>query len=228
MSSIRIAIVEDDKELLAALATIFRGTSGFQLVSTHGSGEEAIDSLNPDSVDIVLVDLSLKAGGVDGVEVIRRLRKERRELLLCTLTVHEDTDRIFSSLRAGANGYILKKTPPAALLEALVDLANGGSPMSPAIARKVTQHFNDPTGVAEQAASLSDRQREVLELLSRGKTNKEVAEKLGVSVNTVRSHVRAIYLLLEVHTGKEAVAKYLRGGEGGIRISREFPQNFAR
>lgn len=207
---IRVSIVEDDKAYREAISTILQGTPGFKLVSAHPSAAHALAHLPAREVDVALVDLSLRPGGLDGIECIRRLREKRLELLLCALTVHEDTDRIFNSLKAGAKGYILKKSPPAALLEGLVELANGGSPMSPAIARKVTQHFHEQRNTSDRVDGLTDRELEVLDLVARGMMDKEIGVQLGISVHTVRNHVRSIYDKLNVHSRVEATTRYLR------------------
>ena len=207
MSLIRIAIVEDDDPARAALAVLFNGTPGFRCVSTHRSTEDALKKLPLADCDVVLLDLSLP--GASGIDCARELKRRRPEIYLLILTVHEDTDKIFESLKAGACGYLLKKTPLAQLVEAIQELVAGGSPMSPAIARKVAQYFQALPPAPGGLSVLTDREREVLDHIARGRANKQIADQLGVSPHTVDNHIRHIYEKLHVHTRAEATAKYL-------------------
>ena len=157
--------------------------------------------------DVVLLDLSLP--GASGIDCARELKRRRPALLLMILTVHEDTDKIFQSLQAGACGYLLKKTPLAQLVEAIQELVAGGSPTSPAIARKVAQHFHALPRPAAGLGQLTDREREILDLIARGRKNTAIAADLGLSPHTVDNHIRRIYEKLQVHNRTEAAAKYL-------------------
>lgn len=204
---IRIALIEDDAKTLNAWRMLFDGTPGFRCVSTHPTAEDALKNLPADNVDLVVVDLGLP--GMSGIEAIRLLKTRHGSLQFCVYTVNQDSDKIYDSLRAGASGYILKKTPPAIILEQIAELMAGGSPMSSVIARKVTQYFNGDTNPGHTGDGLSDRQREVLDLLARGATNKEIAESLGISFHTVGEHVKKIYERLHVRSRSEATAKYL-------------------
>jgi len=207
MSIIRISIVEDDDPARAALADLFNGTPGFRCVSSHCSTEDALKNLPLAECDVVLLDLSLP--GASGIECARELKRRRPELQLLVLTVHEDHDKIFESLKAGASGYLLKKTPLAQLVESIQELVVGGSPMSPAIARKVVRYFQAIPSASGGLSTLTDREREVLDLIARGRKNTAIAHDLGISAHTVDNHIRRIYEKLQVHTRAEATARYL-------------------
>lgn len=209
---IQISLVEDDDQTRDAWAIVLNGTPGFRCVSTHASAECALRNLPIEKADAVLVDLGL--AGMSGIDLIRRLKQQRPKLLLCVLTVHEDTERIFESLQAGASGYILKRTAPAQILELLAEMMAGGSPMSPAIARKVTQFFHRLPTATKSLDRLTDRELDILHHVSQGKSDKQIAEKLGISVNTVRNHTSAIYDKLHVHSRTEATARYLGRAHG--------------
>ncbi len=207
MSLIRISIIEDDRQAREALAVLFNGTPGFACASTHDSTEDALKNLPINECDAVLVDLSLP--GASGIDCTRELKRRQPKLQILVLTVHEDHDKIFASLKAGASGYLLKKTPLAQLVEAVQDIHAGGSPMSPAIARKVTQYFQTLPPATGGLALLTDREREVLDHIARGRINKEIADRLGISIHTVDNHIRHIFEKLHVQTRTEAAAKYL-------------------
>ena len=207
MPTIKVSIVEDDAGFADALSRILNGTPGFRCLSTHATGEDALADLPFGEVDVALVDLSLP--GITGAECIRRLRDRADKPLFMVLTIWEDTERIFESLKAGATGYLLKKTPPAEILESIVELSRGGSPMSPGIARKVTQFFHAIPSTAGDLDELTDREREVLHQLAQGHANKEIAALLRIRYDTVRNHVRSIYTKLHVRSRSAATARYL-------------------
>jgi DNA-binding NarL/FixJ family response regulator len=204
----RVSIIEDDGDFAKALATIFNGTPGYRCASIHLSGEDALKNLPVNEVDVLLSDLSLP--GISGAECIRRLHERSPKLLCLVLTVHEDAAKIFESLKAGATGYLLKKTPPAQILEGIADLLQGGAPMSPAIARKVAQFFHDLPSPSEDIHQLTDREREILHYIAQNYADKEIAEKMDISHHTVRNHIKSIYAKLEVNSRMAAAAKYLR------------------
>ena len=207
MPTIKVSIVEDDAASAESLSRILNGTPGFRCLSTHATGEDALIDLPFSDVHVVLMDLSLP--GIGGAECIRRLRQRSEKLLFMVLTVWEDHEKIFESLKAGASGYLLKKTPPAEILEAIVDLSRGGSPMSPGIARKVTRFFHTNPSTAGELDELTDREREVLHHLSQGHSNKEIADQIGIKNNTVRNHVANIYAKIHVRSRSAATSKYL-------------------
>ena len=207
MSLIRVSIVEDDQQARESLAVLFNGTAGFRCVSTHRSTEDALKKLPVNDCDVVLLDLSLP--GACGVECAWELKRRRPALLLLVLTVHEDHEKIFESLKAGACGYLLKKTPLAQLVAAIEELVTGGSPMSPSVARKVAQYFQALPPASGGISVLTDREREVLDHIARGRTNKDIAARLTISAHTVDNHIRSIYEKLQVDNRTAAAAKYL-------------------
>jgi DNA-binding NarL/FixJ family response regulator len=206
---IRVSIVDDEVDLRENIAGYVDAAKGFRCVSVHSSAEEALAHLPKEKPDVVLMDINL--GGMSGIECVLRLKPLMRETQVVMLTVFEDTEKIFSALAAGASGYLLKRMPPEKLLEAIREVHEGGSPMSAPIARKVVQSLQThrPPGV-DETAELSPREREVLDGLAEGQAYKQIAEKLSVSIHTVRNYIRRIYEKLHVRTSAEAVAKYLR------------------
>lgn len=207
MNLIRVAVVEDDDQARESLAVLFNGTPRFRCVSTHASAEDALQKLPLQGCDVALMDLSLPRA--DGISCIRELKKRRPALLVIVLTVHEDAEKIFESLKAGAVGYLLKRTPLAQIVSGVEEAVAGGSPMSPAIARKVAQYFQQLAPAADGLRDLSDREREVLDHISRGRANKEIATRLNISQHTVDNHIRSIYEKLQVDNRTAAAAKYL-------------------
>lgn len=204
---IHVSLVEDDDRTREAWVVLLSGTPGFRCVSAHPSAEDAMKSLPYEKADVAVVDLNLP--GLSGVDLVRRLKKRRPKLLVCIFTVQEDTEKVFESLKAGASGYVLKKTPPAQVLELLAELVAGGAPMSPAIARKVTKFFNSLPDSSNELDLLTDRERDILHHIAQGRSDKQIGDKLTISVNTVRNHVASIYQKLQVHSRMEAATKYL-------------------
>lgn len=215
--SIKVSIVEDDARVREALRTILDGTPGFRCLSAHETAEEALKDLPVEKADVVLMDLSLPK--ISGIECVRRLKERRPKLLVMVLTIHEDAERIFQSLEAGTTGYLLKKTPPPEILEAIQELVDGGSPMTPAVARKVVQAFDRSGNEVPELARLTTTERAVLERLMRGEYYKEIADALKISAHTVRNHIHHIYEKLQVNSREEAVKK-LRGPRRWLSSSR--------
>src|SRR6516162_1797521 len=205
---ISVAIVDDERKLCESIATFVNGSSGFKCVSSYHSAEAALEHLPADRPDVVLMDINMT--GMNGVECVRRLKGLVPELKIMMLTVYEDSDQIFQALSAGASGYMLKRSTPARLLEAIKELHEGGSPMSSSIARKVVASFQKSGQIREEKINLSPREQTVLESMAKGLTYKQTADHLEISIDTVRTHVRRIYEKLHVKSNTEAVAKYLR------------------
>jgi DNA-binding NarL/FixJ family response regulator len=205
---ITVSIVEDNEQLRKTLARVISRAEGFECLSHFGSAESALEALPKAPPEVVLTDINLP--GINGVECVRRLKETAPQILSVMLTVYEDTENIFNALAAGASGYLLKRTKSAELLEAIQEVHRGGSPMTTHIARKVTQSFQKAGPSAQPTENLSQREQEVLDCLSQGFLYKEIAEKLGISYETVHTYIRRIYEKLQVRTRTEAVAKFLR------------------
>jgi DNA-binding NarL/FixJ family response regulator len=206
---ITVSIVEDNDKLRGTLARLLDRSSGFRCLSQYPNAEEALKNLPQVRPNVVLMDINLP--GMNGVECVRQLKRLIPETQVMMLTVYEDTENIFNALAAGAGGYLLKRTSTKELLEAIQAVHAGGSPMTMHIARKVVQSFQKTAATAQPAENLSEREQQVLDLLSQGLIYKEIAEKLGISYETVHTYVRRIYEKLQVRTRTEAVAKFLRG-----------------
>jgi DNA-binding NarL/FixJ family response regulator len=207
--TVRVSVVEDDHVVREQLVHQLNRAHGFTCVSSHRSAEEALEQLPAHAPDVVLMDINLpKMSGIDCVRHLKGLLPKTQYIML---TVYEDADVIFKSLLAGAVGYLLKgRTGSGAqVLEAVRDAARGGSPLNSLIARKIVQHFHHQPVHAGKEQPLSAREREVLELLSKGLPYKEIADMLGVNIETVRKHCHNIYEKLQVSSRTEAVVKYL-------------------
>src|SRR5215467_2677805 len=205
---IRVGIIEDRREIREGLTLLIDGTEGYRCTGSFSSMEEALDKIVVDLPDVALVDIGLP--GMSGIDGIRIFRSRHPGLLLLMLTVYGDDERIFEALCAGACGYLLKKTPPAKLLESLREAVAGGSPMSPEIARRVVLLFRQFRPPDKADYQLTPHERRLLKLLIDGHNYKTAAAELGVSVNTVSFHMRHIYEKLQVHSKSEAVSKALR------------------
>src|SRR5215469_4322093 len=206
--TIRVAIIEDVRTLRDGLSALIDGTPGFQCTGRFRSAEEAIESLLNNLPHVVLADIGLP--GMSGIEAVRLLREQFPSLTLLMLTVYDDDDRVFEALCAGASGYLLKKTPPARLLESLKEAVQGGAPMSPEIARRVVELFREIRPPDKSDEQLTAHELRLLKLLVQGYSYKAAATALGVSINTVCFHIKKIYEKLQVHSKSEAVAKALR------------------
>lgn len=207
-ATLRVALIEDRREIRAGLSALIGGTEGFTCTDAFASVEDALPVLTARAPDVVLVDIGLP--GMSGIEGLRILRGRHPDLPMLMLTVYDDDERIFDALCAGASGYLLKKTAPARLLESLREAAEGGSPMSPEVARRVIALFRDVRPPAQADYDLTPHERRLLGMLVEGHNYKTAAAELGVSVNTVSFHVRHVYQKLQVHSRSEAVAKALR------------------
>lgn len=206
---IRVAIVDDDAALRADFGEFLARFPELKLVSAHPDAESALVELPGRRPDVVLMDINLP--GMDGVNCMRRLKEQLPGTQFMMLTVYEDNDRLFTSLQAGASGYLLKRASPAEIAEAIRELHTGGSPMTPQIARRVVQHYQQaaPAAASPELGALTEHQRKFLEQLAQGYRYKEIADNLGITMDAVRSYVRRIYEKLHVHSRTEAVMKYL-------------------
>lgn len=207
-SMLHVAVVEDQFMIREGLKTLIDGTDGYCCLGSYASMEEALERIGHLVPDVVLVDIGLPK--MSGIEGIRTLKDKYPALPLVMLTIYDDDKRIFDAMCAGACGYLLKKTPPARLLESLKEVVAGGAPMSPEVARKVITLFRDfrpPEGVGYH---LTPHEIRLLKLLVEGHNYKTAGTELNVSVNTIRFHMRSIYEKLQVHSKSEAVAKALR------------------
>lgn len=205
--AIRVSIVEDNPGIRKTFATLLNETPGLCCVSAYGSAEEAVLRLPGDKPDVALIDIHLP--GMDGIECVSRLKTVAPNIQVLMLTRYEQSDLIFNSIRAGASGYLLKNTPPKDLAQAIEQVHAGGAPMTMQVARKVIDHFRQIQKPASDVEKLTPRELEVLALLAKGYLYKEISDNLGVSINTLRNHLRAIYEKLHVHSRTEATVKFL-------------------
>ena len=208
--TIRAAIIEDEREIREGLALLIGETEGFICSGSFRSMEEALQGIAIDLPDVALVDIGLP--GMSGIEGIRLLKQRHPQLSLLMLTVYDDDDRIFEALCAGASGYLLKKTPPSRLIDSLREAVEGGSPMSPEIARRVVEVFRRVHIPKKADYDLTPHETRILNLLVEGHNYKTAGTELKVSVNTIAFHIKRIYEKLQVHSKSEAVAKALRDG----------------
>jgi len=206
---IKVALVEDDEGIRSSLAALIRRASNLRLAGDYPDAETALKEIPRKPPDVVLMDINLP--GINGVECVRQLKSNLPEVQFLMLTVYEDSDSLFNSLKAGASGYLLKRTVSARLLEAIRDVYAGGSPMTPQLARRLVQFFSSPTPGEKSVSKLTPGEKEFLDQLARGYAYKEIAERMKISIDTVRSYVRTVYEKLHVHSRTEAVVKYLRG-----------------
>ena len=207
---IDVAIVEDNQIIREGLAALINGTSGYKCVGDYFDCESFLLDLDKIDPDVVLMDIALP--GINGIEGVKRATEKKPGLDVLMLTIYEDSDKVFDALCAGACGYLVKKTPPSRLLEAIKEVNEGGSPMSSRIARQVITAFKEGNITSDEDSdfNLSSREKEVLTLLGEGNNYKEIADELFISVDTVRHHIRNIYKKLHVHSRSEAVAKAIR------------------
>ena len=208
---IRVAIVEDNPGLRDTMAEMIEEAPGLRCVAKFDCAEAALKSFRAEETDVALVDINLPRRS--GIELVSELKARYPKLHLVMMTVYEDSDQIFNSLRAGATGYLLKRARPAEIISAIQEVYKGGSPMSPEIARKVVLFFHQRRAEASAASAqmelLTKREIEILSQLSKGSLYKEIADQMGVSLDTVRTHLQHIYSKLQVHSRHEAVMKFL-------------------
>jgi DNA-binding NarL/FixJ family response regulator len=205
--SIRVSIVEDNATLRGTLEKMFNEAPGMECVSAHPTGEDAVNRMPAADPDVALVDIHLP--GMGGIECVAKLKCQSPKLQMLMLTRYEQNDLIFNSIRAGASGYLLKNTPLAELIQAVEQVHAGGAPMTMQIARKVMDHFRKIQQPSADVEKLTPREQEVLALLAKGYPYKQIGDELGISVNTLRNRLRAIYEKLHVHSRTEATVKFL-------------------
>lgn len=204
---ITVAIVEDNEEICAMLARIIAGEPGLNCACTCASGELALEMLPRNPTQVVIMDIRLP--GMSGIQCTSRLRQLLPGTQVLIYTVYADSEQVFQALKAGASGYLLKRSTRAEILEAIFEVQQGGAPMSGEIARKVVLSFSEPV-LPKETGQLTPRQEEILGLLARGFVTKEIAQTLDISFDTVRFHLKDIYAKLHVRSKTEAVVKYLK------------------
>ena len=207
--SISITIVENEAALCHALKLIINAVEGFDCAHTYTNGEDALRFLPQKPPDIILMDIDLGERRMTGIECIARLREQCPKTQFMVLTIYEDHQKVFDALSAGALGYVLKSSSSEKIIAAIKDLSEGGSPMSPSIARKIALSFSQPLiYTSPEVDTLTPREREVIELIAKGRMEKEVAAALFISLKTVKTHISNIYAKLQVRTRVEALNKY--------------------
>jgi DNA-binding NarL/FixJ family response regulator len=203
-----VVIIEDMRDVREGLSVLINSTAGFRCTSAYRTMDEALAHIAVETTDVILTDIGLP--GMSGIDGIRALRTRMPDVPILALTVYDSDDQVFRALCAGASGYLLKNTPPARLLDSLKEVAAGGAPMSPEVARRVLRLFRDFQPPAQATYHLTPQEHELLKLLVDGHHKKTAATALGISVNTVSFHLKHIYEKLQVHSKSEAVAKALR------------------
>jgi DNA-binding NarL/FixJ family response regulator len=207
---IKVAIFEDNRSLRDGLAAMVSGTAGFECVGAFPNCNNLLKNISVSKPDVVLMDIELP--GINGIEAVGMIKEEFPEIKILIETIFDDDEKIFNSICAGAEGYILKYTSPAEIMEAIIEIHEGGSPMTPSIANRVLKMVKDrPDTRIKESFDLSDREKEILTCLVKGMSYKMVAEACFISIETVNVHIKNIYKKLQVHSKSEAVAKALKG-----------------
>ena len=205
---IKVGIVEDNSALQLSLEQLFNKTQGMQCVASLSNLMNVLSEFKKAKPDVVLMDIGLP--GISGIEGVRTVKSNFENVLVLMFTVFEDDEKIFDAIRAGASGYLLKKTPPEEIVEAVKELYEGGAPMSPSIARKVIQAFQSQPSSVITDYQLTGREKEILYSLVDGLSYKKIAEKYFISISTIRTHISNIYQKLHVNSKSQAVAKVLQ------------------
>jgi len=205
MAAITVSIVEDLQEVRESLENLIMGSDEFLLLSSCANAETARLQIPKDQPQVVIMDINLP--GMSGIECIRKIRDDCPGTQFLMYTIFEDDEKVFEALEAGANGYLLKKTPREKIPEALIEMQNGGAPMSTHIARKVIKSFQQRNHFNESNSLLSQKEKEVLELLAKGFLYKEIGDQLHISINTVKQHIHRLYEKLHVSNRTEAINK---------------------
>lgn len=207
---IAVCLVEDDARTRESLTELLRRAPSLRFVASYGSGEEAIRHLPAACPQVALVDINLP--GMNGITCVLKLKELMPEISVLMLTTHDEGDLIFESLRAGASGYLLKNRAHAGLVDAVEQVHAGGAPMSMQVARKVVRFFQQVPARKNDLSTLTTREQEILALLATGRLYKEIGDRLGISLSTVRGHLHKVYAKLHVQSRTEAVLKYLGQG----------------
>ena len=206
--NITVSIVDDDAPARGILTEWVGGADGFNCVGVHENAEAALAALPQEKPSVVLMDINMP--GMNGIECVRRLKPQMTDTQFVMLTVYEDPDHIFKALSSGASGYLLKRTPPNKLLGAIREVCSGGAPMTPEMARRVVQHFQQIPAPLAALPSLTPREKDVLGQLAKGYCYKEIASHLHIGIGTLQGYISNIYEKLRVHSRTEAVVKYLK------------------
>jgi DNA-binding NarL/FixJ family response regulator len=205
LDKIKISIVEDQEVVRNGLAAIINMGSEFRVLHSFERAEDALPAILSDPPDIVIMDIHLP-GGMNGIECIKKIKEKKPGIQFMMFTIYENSDTVFQALEAGASGYLLKNTPPSKILESLKELYDGGSPMNTEIAKKLVLRFQQVAGHMTEF-HLTEKEREILNLISKGYLNKEIAHELSNSINTIKQHIRHIYEKLHVQNKAEAINK---------------------
>jgi DNA-binding NarL/FixJ family response regulator len=210
MNNIKVVIFEDNTNLRRGLATLISGSDGFECTGAFGNCDNLIKNIRETKPDVVLMDIDLP--GMSGIEAVKTLKSQFPAIKVLMETIFEDDEKVFDSICSGAEGYILKSTPPAQILEAIIEIHEGGAPMTPSIASKVLSMFKAGASFRKDVSyRLSDREMEILKCLVDGMSYKLIADNCSISIDTVSSHIKNIYKKLQVHSKSEAVVKAIKG-----------------
>jgi DNA-binding NarL/FixJ family response regulator len=208
--SIRVALYEDNHNLREGLFQLINGTEGFHCVGAYANCDRIVEQIEKAKPDVVLMDIELP--GISGIEAVKILKQKFPEVKVLMETIFEDNNKIFDSICNGAEGYILKNTPPALILSSIKEIYDGGAPMSPSVASKVLKMFKSNSFSAlKESATLTERENEILKSLVEGMSYKMIAASCFISIDTVSGHIKNIYKKLQVHSKSEAVVKALKG-----------------
>jgi len=202
---IKVLLYEDNAQLREGLTMLISGSDGFEVVAAFKNCNNVVEEVEAYRPDVILMDIDMP--GINGIEGLKRLREYNREVKVLMLTVFDDNKNVFQAISNGANGYILKKTPPSKLLEYISEAQSGGAPMTASIATQVLKMFSSMNNEKGEDYNLSEREKQVLQLLVDGYSYKMIAGEMFISIDTVRSHIKKIYEKLHVNSKSEAVAK---------------------
>ena len=202
---IKVILYEDNPQLREGLTMLLNGSEGFKVVGAYKNCNNVVEEVEAFHPDVILMDIDMP--GINGIEGLKLIRKQNTDVKILMLTVFDDNKNVFEAIKSGANGYILKKTPPARLLEYVEEAASGGAPMSSSIATQVLKMFSEIHNHHSEDYNLSDREKQVLQLLVNGYSYKMIASEMFIAIDTVRSNIKKIYEKLHVNSKSEAVAK---------------------